>query len=157
MVFAFDNAAYVADKGFSVTANLFTRRDVFDRVGGFRVGVSEDLDWCRRATAQGFRLSYCADASVGHPARANWQQLKHKWLRIHSETFALGRPGVANTLNVLLRAWAMPLSIVADLPKVWRSRLLAGSGERWAATQGLIRLRFWRMIDLHRLLFNWRR
>ncbi len=156
-VFAFDNAAYVADKGFSVTANLFTRRDVFDRVGGFRVGVSEDLDWCRRATALGFRLIYCPDASVGHPARANWPQLKHKWLRIQSETFALGRPGMANTLTVLLRAWAMPLSIVADLPKIWRSRLLSGSGERWAATQGLIRLRFWRMIDLHRLLFNWRR
>lgn len=157
MVFAFDNAAYVADKGFSVTANLFTRREVFDRVGGFRVGVSEDLDWCRRATAQGFRLSYCPGASVGHPARANWQQLKHKWLRIQAETYALGRPSIANRLTTLLRAWAMPLSIVADLPKIWRSRLLSGSGERWAATQGLIRLRFWRMIDLHRLLFNWQR
>src|SRR5262245_5738645 len=38
MVFAFDNKSYVEKKGFGVTANLFTFRHVFQRVGGFRNG-----------------------------------------------------------------------------------------------------------------------
>jgi GT2 family glycosyltransferase len=47
-VFAFDNKGYIEKKGFSVTANLLTRRDVFEAVGPFRAGLSEDLDWCQR-------------------------------------------------------------------------------------------------------------
>ncbi|MFW5899467.1 MAG: glycosyltransferase family 2 protein, partial [Jiangellaceae bacterium] len=52
-VFAFENRAYVERKGFSVTANLVTRRAVFEDVGPFRPGLSEDLDWCARARARG--------------------------------------------------------------------------------------------------------
>src|SRR5436189_258200 len=46
-VFAFDNRRYVEEMGFTVTANLFCPRAVFDAVGGFGVGMSEDLEWCR--------------------------------------------------------------------------------------------------------------
>ncbi|MGH6782495.1 MAG: glycosyltransferase, partial [Sphingomonadaceae bacterium] len=45
LVFAFDNQAYVERKGFTVTANLFCPAAVFAEVGGFRVGVSEDIEW----------------------------------------------------------------------------------------------------------------
>jgi GT2 family glycosyltransferase len=153
-VFAFDNEAYVTRKGFTVTANLFTRRAVFDAVGGFRVGLSEDLDWCRRATAAGYRLAYAADAIVGHPARADWPQLKHKWRRIQAETYALAPPTLGHRLRWLARAWAMPLSIVAHVPAVATAPALNGIGERWAAVRGLVQLRLWRMIDAHRLLFG---
>ena len=50
-VFAFDNADYVLRKGFTVTANLFCPKAVFQAVGGFRVGVPEDKEWSHRATA----------------------------------------------------------------------------------------------------------
>ena len=50
-VFAFDNRGYVQRKGFSVTANLLARREIYRRIGGFRTGLSEDKDWCHRATA----------------------------------------------------------------------------------------------------------
>ena len=47
-MFAFDNRTYVEAKGFSVTANLFTTRAVFDAVGGFDPSYAaygnEDVD-----------------------------------------------------------------------------------------------------------------
>lgn len=82
VAFAFDNRAYIAAKGFSVTANLVTRRDVFLATGPFVHGVSEDLDWCRRATAKGFRLAYDDDLRVGHPSRNDWPALRRKWQRV---------------------------------------------------------------------------
>ena len=158
-VFAFNNAAYIRDKGFSVTANLFTKRTTFDAVGGFRVGVSEDLDWCRRATALGYTLGYAAAASVNHPARADWPELRAKWLRIHAETYALLSlsPPLLTRLRWLARAWLLPLSIIVHLPRIWRSEALSNNAERWAATRGLVRLRLWRLVDAHRLAFGLRR
>lgn len=94
-VFAFNVRKYVERDGFAVTANLFVPRAVFARVGGFRNGVSEDMDWCRRATALGYHLGYAAEAVVRHPARRDWRALTRKWDRVVSERFRLEseRPG----------------------------------------------------------------
>jgi glycosyltransferase involved in cell wall biosynthesis len=80
-VFAFDNEAYVTRKGFSVSANLFCPRALFDAVGGFAVGVSEDVDWCHRALKAGYRIGYAPRAVIGHPARRTWTDLLKKWRR----------------------------------------------------------------------------
>ena len=157
MVFAFDNESYVRDKGFTGSGNLFTRRDVFDAVGGFRVGMSEDLEWSHRATAKGYRLGFVRDAAIGHPARQSWDQLRRKWLRIHAELYALKPPTLANRLHWLARTWAMPVSIIVHAPRIWTHPKLATSANRWAAFQGLIRLRMWRWWDGHRLAFGMRR
>lgn len=154
MVFAFNNEAYVRDKGFTGSGNLFTRRDVFDAVGGFGVGMSEDLDWSHRARAHGYRLGFVRAAAIGHPARRNWDELRRKWLRIQSETYALGAPTLASHLHWLARSWAMPLSIAAHLPRIWRSPKLSTGQQRRAATLGLVRLRLWRWWDGHRLLLG---
>ncbi len=74
-VFAFDNERCVAALGFTVTANLFCPKVLFEQVGGFRVGLSEDLDWSHRARAAGGRLVYAESAIVAHPARASWDEL----------------------------------------------------------------------------------
>lgn len=156
-VFAFDNRAYVERKGFTVTANLFCRRDVFDAVGGFGTGVSEDLEWCHRATSQGYRLGYAARAVVGHPARRDWIELRGKWRRLNAETYALHRARSGGALQWLVRSWALPLSILVHVPVVMRSRALRGPIERWRALRTLIRLRLWRFVDAHRLMFGVRR
>ena len=70
-VFAFDWRGYIANKGFTVTANMVTCRAVFADVGPFINGVSEDLDWYRRATAKGYRLQAAGDLRVGHPSRSD--------------------------------------------------------------------------------------
>lgn len=154
VVFAFDNESYVRDKGFTGSGNLFTRRAVFDHVGGFGVGMSEDLDWSHRARAKGYRLGYVPNAAIGHPARRNWTELRRKWLRIQSETYALRQPTLTNRLRWLMRIWAMPLSIIVHAPRIWSHPGLLTTGSRLAGLRGLIRIRLWRLWDGHRLLFG---
>jgi len=89
-VFAFDQETYIARKGFSVTACLVTSRAVFDTVGEFRPGVSEDMDWCHRATAQGFTLAYAPQIRVSHPCRPSWGALRQKWQRLTAQSYAYG-------------------------------------------------------------------
>lgn len=158
LVFAFDNERYVREDGYTVTANLFCSRAVFDTVGPFRTGVSEDMEWSRRATAKGFTLGYAADAVVGHPPRPDWPALIGKWRRIEAERFLLelqSRP--RGRLRWLARSWMMPVSILAHLPRIWRSPELHSAAERRAAAWTLARLRLWRMADAHRRVLARRR
>jgi GT2 family glycosyltransferase len=141
-VFAFDWRGYIEKKGFSVTANLVTRRDVFAATGPFIHGVSEDLDWCRRATARGFRLRAAPDLRVGHPSRQDWGALRKKWLRLTRESHQLE----ASQLRWALKALVMPLSALAHLPKVILSPRLSGPGEKLRGAATLIRLRLARMV-----------
>lgn len=144
-VFAFDFRRYVEVQGFSGTGNLLTRRDVFEDVGPFRTGVSEDRDWSFRATAKGYRLAYADALRVGHPARADWPALRAKWRRITQEMFALAATRPHGRLFWALKALAMPASMLAHLPKVVASPRLSGPGERLRAVATLARLRFLRM------------
>jgi GT2 family glycosyltransferase len=146
-VFAFDNRAYVEGKGFSVTANLFTRREVFDAVGPFCNGVSEDVEWCRRAVSKGYRLGYAAEAGVAHPARASWSELRRKWQRMNSERFQLEARGPAGKLRWAARSMTLPLSILAHAPKVAVSPALPNVRTRMAALVTLARIRLWRMAN----------
>lgn len=146
-VFAFDNHAYVTRKGFSVTANLLTRRDVFTDVGDFIPGVSEDLDWCHRARAKRYRLIYAPDLVVAHPSRGDWAALRHKWRRLTQEAFGVNGSGMRARLGWAVKALLMPGSILVHAPRVLRSDRLADGAERRAALATLIRLRlrrsFW--------------
>lgn len=150
-VFAFDNRSYVRDHHFSVTANLFTRRDVFDAVGGFRTGVSEDKDWCLRAKALGYRIAYADDAIVSHPARPDWNALLLKWRRLQAEGFALALEEPHGRLKWLARSWALPASILVHGYSVLRSPKLDNTGEKARALLTLARIRLWRLADAHRL------
>lgn len=151
-VFAFDNRDYVERKGFSVTANLFCARTLFDDVGGFRTGVPEDLEWCGRARAAGYRIGYAADAVVGHPARRTWSELQRKWARLNAEAFGMAMAQPRGRGRWLLKALALPVSALAHTPKALASPALPASIDRWNAAKTLWRLRCWRMIDSLRLL-----
>jgi GT2 family glycosyltransferase len=155
-VFAFRNEQYIADKGFSVSANLFCSRGTFDTVGGFGVGLSEDVDWCRRATALGYTLGFSTDAVVGHPARANWRELMVKWRRINYEGYHLAMKE-GRRLHWIVSTYLLPASVIAHAPRVLTSPSLHGGRERGAALVTLTFLRLWRMLDAHRLFFGLRR
>lgn len=150
--FAFNNRNYVEVKGFTVTANLFCPRSLFDAVGGFRVGVSEDFEWCDRARKAGYRLGYAPLAVVGHPARRTWDELVRKWRRLNIETYALFSGTAKGRAGWALRSAALPLSAVAHAPRVLLSRKLTSPAEKLAALGTLFRLRFWRCADALRLL-----
>lgn len=142
-VFAFDWQGYIRNKGFTVTANMVTRRDVFTAVGPFVNGLSEDLDWCQRATAKGYRLAAAPDLRVGHPSRSDWPALERKWRRMTREGYELS--GRRARLKWALRALAMPASALAHLPKVM-SRPGLQPAERLRGAATLVRLRLLRMV-----------
>lgn len=145
-VFAFRVRRYVERVGFAVTANLLTHRRVFDAVGPFTPGLSEDKEWGLRATAAGFRLAFAPDLQVAHPSRPDWAALLGKWRRLTRESFALQGPGPAARVRWAIRALALPPSALVDAPKVLVSRRLAGPAERLAALRVLFRLRGQRFV-----------
>ena len=151
-VFAFDFKTYIEKKGFTGAGNMFCRRTLFEQVGPFGVGLSEDVDWSRRAVASGARLGYVPAAAIGHPARVTWDQLRTKWRRLNEETFGLMAGSRNRRLRWLARNALMPLSAVAHTPKVLRSPELDTLSQRAAALGMLYRLRFWRLADAVRLL-----
>ncbi|HVZ27837.1 MAG TPA: glycosyltransferase [Rhizomicrobium sp.] len=151
-VFAFDTERYVTQKGFVATCNLFCTRRVFDAVGVFENGISEDVDWSRRATGKGFRIGYVPEALVGHPARRDWSEIRKKWIRINAETYALTVRTPAGRLKWALVCLALPASCLVHTVKVLRSPKLKGLSQRAGALGMLYRLRFWRMLDSMRLL-----
>lgn len=156
-VFAFNFEDYILRKGFTGSGNMFVSRAVFDRVGGFRTGVSEDAEWSFRARGMGYRLGYAPDAVVGHPARRSWSELRAKGLRINSETYQLMLGQPRGRLRWLARSLAMPLSAVAHTPKVLRSAKLPSFSSRLGALGMLYRLRAWRFLDGSKLFFGLRK
>ncbi|UMA63311.1 glycosyltransferase family 2 protein [Roseivivax marinus] len=143
-IFAFDNKEYVSRKGFSVTANMLTSRAVFEAVGPFRDGVSEDFDWGRRARAAGFCIAYADTLRVGHPSRANWVELRRKWRRLTREGFGVNGTSPGARAVWALRALAMPPSVLAHLPKILGAPGLRAN-EKSRALAVLVRLRLLRM------------
>ena len=150
-VFAFDFKAYILKKGFTGAGNMFCPRTVFEDVGGFLTGVSEDVEWSHRATGKGHRLGFAPRAVVGHPARRSWADLETKWKRVNSELYELARAN-RQVPRWMLRAAALPASALAHTPKVLASAELNTFGQRLAALKVLYRLRFWRLADSIRLV-----
>lgn len=144
-VFAFDFEAYINRKGFTGAGNMFCARTLFDQVGGFSNGVSEDVEWSHRAVAAGFRLGYVPDAIVGHPARRTWAELKAKWRRVNLETYLLHRRRGRSRAAWALRCCALPAAALVHTPKALGTRQLPQFGDRLKATTMLHRLRWWRL------------
>jgi GT2 family glycosyltransferase len=153
-VFAFNNRRYIKDHGFSVTANMFTRRNVFTTVGAFRTEVSEDVDWGHRAAALGFRMRYVADAVVSHPARREWSDLIRKWRRMTRQAYALAREQPYGRLRWFGRSWLILLSPLVHFIFVLQCREIVTFDQRLKAIGALFRLRAWRFFECNRVLFK---
>lgn len=139
-VFAFRQRDYIERKGFSVTANLVTMRAVFEATGPLVPGLSEDMDWCFRARAKGFRLIYDDGLAVSHPSRSDHAALLRKWRRLTDEMFALNGRGPAARLRWMLRGLAMGPSALVHAPRVLRHPDL-DRPEKRRAVATLLRLR----------------
>ncbi len=88
----------IGERGFAITANLFTFRAVFERVGEFDAGLRSagDREWCLRAVAKGEVLAYAGTAIVRHPRRSTRGEFFRKQLRLVGGRMALlrrERPG----------------------------------------------------------------
>jgi glycosyltransferase involved in cell wall biosynthesis len=84
LLWGFPQEAYITAERYSVTANLFTRRDVVDQVGPFNPALKSggDREWGGRVARAGYQIRYAPGAVVGHPARRSLAELGHKIRRI---------------------------------------------------------------------------
>ena len=144
-IFAFKNDVYVNRLGFTVTANLFCSRAVFDSVGNFLgAKMAEDADWCYRARAAGYKIGYAENSVVGHPARKSWRELLGKWRRVNMDNYGLAVQSPGGRSRWFLRSLLLPISAVAHTPKAMFGAGVDTFGQRLAALAVLFRLRFWR-------------
>lgn len=140
-VFAFHQRDYVERKGFSVSANLLTWRVLFDRIGGFINGVSEDVEWCHRAVAAGGRLVFAPDVRVRHPTRSDYHALRRKWHRTTREAFAGMRKKPFGRLRWAFLAAAVLVSVIIHAPRVIMHSGLRSTKERVRALATLAAIR----------------
>jgi len=84
MALAFPQKVYVEQQSYAATANMFTRRSTFDKVGAFNGGLKSggDAEFGRRVGSAGLRLAYAPDAVVQHPARTSYREIFIKARRV---------------------------------------------------------------------------
>lgn len=75
---------YVEKLKFGATANLFTFKKVFQKIGLFneKLKSAGDREWGNRVSSFGYSLSYADDCCVAHPARYTFNSLYKKIIRI---------------------------------------------------------------------------
>ena len=144
-IYAYRMDIYIRRDGFTGTGNLAVRRKVMEAVGPFGdLGIAEDLDWGRRATAAGFDLHYIPAMRVYHPARRNFGELKLKWDRQLAHFFVDTRKHRLGRLRWGLRTAAVAASPLGEIPKILFSDRISGTRARLLAFLGVIRIRLYR-------------
>jgi GT2 family glycosyltransferase len=152
MMFAFRQQQYIEKQKFAVTANLFAKRMVFDAIGGFRHGLPEDRDWCRRAVAAGYAIRFAPKARVSHPARHDWSELVAKWDRLVSEKYNAMRPQPLFAPRWVILALLTGVSILPHSVRLLLGGKNIGWRRRLAAVTVLTRIRLWRTWRMLALL-----
>lgn len=154
MVFGFDFERYILVEGYTGSGNMWVGRAVFDAVGGFRTGVSEDVEWSHRARDMGFRLGYERRAAVSHLARPSWRDLLSRWRRVLAEHHQLALERRFGRARWAAKTVAMPLSAGPHLLRVLRSDQLPHARAKAAAAAVLLAHRLWRTGYMTRLLLT---
>lgn len=152
VVFGFNALEFLKHRGFIGSGNLLVRRDVFEAVGGFRSGVSEDVEWSHRARALGYTLHHVPGAVVGHPARRGWTELIRTWSRRTRETYLLTREKPHGKVRWILLSWIVLVSPLPHVLKVLTCPYLKRWSHRWAAIRVLFRLRLYRFVEAYRIM-----
>lgn len=151
MVYAFRQELYITRQGFSVTANLAVRREIFAAVGPFAgLDMSEDVDWGRRATGAGHRIAYAPEVCVLHPARHGMAELRATWDRHMTHFYRLAR-GPLGRIRWVATIPVMALSPLAGIPAILLARDL-GPRNRWRAFRGLVAIRLYRAVRMATML-----
>jgi GT2 family glycosyltransferase len=152
-VFAYRQRMYIEKQGFSGTGNLAMHRDVHARVGPFAgIGIAEDRDWGRRATAAGYRPVYVDAMRIYHPARTDLGELQLKWQRHIAHDWAEHRAAGKSMWRWMAKAALMPASIVVDGARLMTSDRLSGLANRLRGLRTLTGIRLLRMGEMLRVI-----
>jgi len=71
----------IRERGVAKTANLFAKKNIFNKIGLFPEDVQSggDVQWTAKATSKGFKLLYNSKAIVLHPARKFKEIIKKQY------------------------------------------------------------------------------
>ncbi len=81
---AFPQQQLLETKKGAATGNLFTFKNVIDRVGVFNANLKSngDLEWGYRVYSAGYQQVYADDTCVAHPARSSFKELYKRTVRL---------------------------------------------------------------------------
>jgi cellulose synthase/poly-beta-1,6-N-acetylglucosamine synthase-like glycosyltransferase len=104
--YAFPQHSYVAEFGACVTANMFTYRYVFDKVGFFNATLMSggDILWGKLAHQANYKIHYVEHVVVKHPATKTLPQLIKRAKRYAGgtvQTYSKNKSRVANFIKFL--------------------------------------------------------
>ncbi len=154
-VFSYRIRLYIERDRYTGTGNMALRREIFAQVGPFAgIGVAEDMDWGRRATAMGFRLTYVPEMRVRTPARRDFAELARKWDRHIAHFYAENRTRPAARLRWLAHTALVAASPLGEVARIARSDRLERPADRGRALAGVTRLRLYRAGRMLRLGFG---
>jgi glycosyltransferase involved in cell wall biosynthesis len=158
-VTAFPQHDFVEKQHFGATANLFSFRHMFDRVGLFNDTLKSggDREWGNRVFAAGYPIIYADDTCVAHPARDSLDELYNKAIRVteglyrlkHKNSRAL--PGlIKGIVWELIPPWKIIARICAD-------KRIEGYNQKLKAIAVLVSIKLLRVrarIELYRTHAN---
>jgi glycosyltransferase involved in cell wall biosynthesis len=132
LLHAFPQQRYVEEMCFGATANVFSRREVFDRTGLFDASLRSggDKEWGQRVCAAGYEILFDDRVSVRHPARTTWAELRHKLERVlhgDRELRRRGDVGVELSTRRVLRRMIPPARSVYQ---AWSDPRLCGTAAK---------------------------
>jgi GT2 family glycosyltransferase len=151
-VYSYRTQTYVERDGFAATGNMAVRADVFRSVGPFGgISTMEDTEWGKRASAQGYRIAYLADAKVTTPSCRSFAELTRRWDRHVAHEFRHVRGDPTGLLKWLAKSVVVAMSPLGEVVKLLRSDRVSTPRERWLAFICMTRIRLYRarrMIEL---------
>ena len=152
-IYAYRMDRYIAREGFTGTGNLVVRRDVLDKVGPFAgLDVAEDRDWGQRATRAGYAICFVAAMTAYHPARPRFRDLAVKWERATAHDYVKARQTPGGRLRFAVKALAMGLTPLAEVPRIIASDRVSGVRNKLLAFACLTCIRLRRTAIMLRLL-----
>ncbi|MDQ2913774.1 MAG: glycosyltransferase [Chloroflexota bacterium] len=116
------NPAAAVKSGRCLGGNLFVKRDLFERVGGFDESLPSggDDDFGARCVRVGARLVFAPSSSVAHPTHNRAEPLLRKVWRVNYATGV--REGRIGTRPRLLRLWLVPtVGMIRSRRRIGRS------------------------------------
>lgn len=137
----FLNQERAVKSGYGLGGNLFLRRELFERVGGFDDSQPNqgDYDFVSRCVAAGAKLTFAADAVVWHPTRNSASRLLPKLWVVNSRYAEREAAAGRKPEGLKLRNWVPIVQTVRG-----RRRVGAPLGlDRERLAESGVRPRFW--------------
>ena len=156
LVFAFNQAAYIKNYKFGVTANLLAWKQTFDTVGLFDQALQSggDYEWGWRVHQAGFALGYAPDACVAHPARDTFEALRKKTLRLLQGHHVLKQKGIYPPKRFVAAAIGDLVLPFRSIPMVLSHPRLHGFEQKIQTIGVMLRIRFIRGRERLRYLLQ---